>query len=225
VTDSEHAVPAWREPTEGESRLAATAAILTIVVVQALLPNELLPTPVWLLPMLELGVMAVLLIANPSRMDREEPWIRRLSLLLSGLISFATTVSALRLVQTIVTGADERGAGTLLGSGAMIWATNIIAFSLLYWEFDRGGPAARANGREPLPDFLFPQMQDARLAGTDWRPEYLDYLYLAFTNAASFAPADVLPLSRWCKVLMMAQSAISVVIGTTIVARAINIIG
>ncbi|MGW6426822.1 hypothetical protein ACWF82_29475 [Nocardia sp. NPDC055053] len=191
--------------------------------VQVLLPSELLPSPAWLLPILELGVLLVLIIANPSRMDREEPWIRGLSLLLAGLISLATAVSALLLLQAIFAGVDQ-AAGTLLGSGALIWATNVIAFSLWYWEFDRGGPAARATGRKPLPDFIFPQMQDSTLGGKDWRPEYLDYLYLAFTNAASFAPADVLPLSRWCKMMMTVQSITSMVIGGMIIARAINII-
>ncbi|WP_278264625.1 DUF1345 domain-containing protein [Nocardia sp. AG03] len=224
MTDSEHAIPAWQRPTEGESRLAATGAILGIIVVQVLLPNEFLPAPAWALPALELGVLLILLIANPSRMDREERWIRGLSLVLAGLISVATALSALRLVHTIVVSQTEQDATTLLGSGALIWATNVIAFSLWYWEFDRGGPAARANGRQPVPDFLFPQMQDPPTTDPDWRPEYLDYLYLSFTNAASFAPADVLPLSRWCKSVMLAQSAISLVIATLVISRAINIL-
>ncbi|MGW4631142.1 DUF1345 domain-containing protein [Nocardia sp. NPDC004415] len=224
MTDSEQAVPPWQRPTEGESRLAATAAILGIVVVQVLLPNEFLPSPPWVLPVLELGVLLILLVANPSRMDREERWIRLLSLVLAGLISFATALSALRLLHAIVTGQVGQEPAELLGSGALIWATNVIAFSLWYWEFDRGGPAARANGRQPVPDFLFPQMQDPGVADRDWRPEYLDYLYLSFTNAASFAPADVLPLSRWCKAVMLAQAMISLVIGALVIARAVNIL-
>ncbi|MFD3704223.1 hypothetical protein ACFWUP_13860 [Nocardia sp. NPDC058658] len=224
MTDSEHALPAWRRPTEGESRLSATAAILALVAVQALLPEQFLPAPVWLLPALELGVLAVLIVANPSRMDREEPWIRKLSLLLAALITFATAVSTVRLVQTIVVGTIDKQPSELLLSGAIIWTTNVIAFSLWYWEFDRGGPAARANNREPVPDFLFPQMQSPELADKDWRPEYFDYLYLAYTNATSFAPADVLPLSRWCKVMMMAQSVISLLLGAMVIARAINIL-
>ncbi|WP_336087102.1 DUF1345 domain-containing protein [Nocardia sp. SSK8] len=224
MTDSERAVPTWQLPSEGESRLAATAAVLGIVVVQVLLPNEFLPSPAWVLPALELGVLAILVIVNPSRMDREERWIRGLSLVLTGLISITTALSAMRLVRDIVASQVDQEPTELLGSGALIWATNVIAFSLWYWEFDRGGPAARANGREPVPDFLFPQMQDPTTADKDWRPEYLDYLYLSFTNAASFAPADVLPLSRWCKAVMLAQSAISLVIATLVIARAISIL-
>ncbi|GGK58275.1 DUF1345 domain-containing protein [Nocardia camponoti] len=219
-------VPAWRQPTEGESRLAAGSAIVVVIAFQWLLPGKLLPQPAWILPLLEAACLVILMIANPSRLSRAEPWVRGLSLVLAGVITIATIVSTVRLIDTIVAGTADKSASVLLGSGAMIWATNVLAFSLWYWEFDRGGPAARANGIEPEPDFLFPQMQDPqnKLVSKDWRPEYFDYLYLSFTNAASFAPADVLPLSRWCKMMMMAQAIISLALTAMVISRAINIL-
>jgi hypothetical protein len=49
------------------------------------------------------------------------------------------------------------------------------------------------------PDLLFPQIQQPSLAPPEWQPRFPDYLYLSFTNAISFAPSDVIPLTRWAK--------------------------
>ena len=115
-------------------------------------------------------------------------------------------------------------AGPLLVTGGAIWLTNIIVFGLWYWEFDRGGPVARAHGTRPYPDFQFVQMTSPELAPPDWEPAFADYLYLAFTNASAFSPTDVMPLSRWAKLAMTLQSVISIVTVALIVARAVNIL-
>jgi uncharacterized membrane protein len=96
---------------------------------------------------------------------------------------------------------------------------------LAYWELDRGGPAARAAATRTRPDFLFAQMQSPQLADPDWEPQFLDYLYLAFTNATAFSPTDVLPLSRPAKVTMMVQSAVAFTVVVLVVARAVNVLG
>jgi hypothetical protein len=72
-----------------------------------------------------------------------------------------------------------------------------------YWQFDRGGPAARAHARRALPDFQFAQMQNPDLAHPDWEPQFVDYLYLSFTNATAFSPTNVMPLTRWAKLTML----------------------
>jgi uncharacterized membrane protein len=100
----------------------------------------------------------------------------------------------------------------------------VIVFGLWYWEFDRGGPVARALGANPYPDFQFPQMVSPEMAPPHWEPQFADYLYLAFTNAAAFSPTDVMPLSRWAKLAMTLQSAISIVTVVLVVARAVNIL-
>jgi uncharacterized membrane protein len=115
--------------------------------------------------------------------------------------------------------------GRLLAAGAAIWLTNVIVFGLAYWEFDRGGPAVRAGGREAFPDFLFPQMQDPAVAPPDWEPAFADYLYLSFTNATAFSPTDVMPLSRWAKLLMMFQSGVALILAALVIARAVNVLG
>ncbi|MGX1763469.1 hypothetical protein ACWIG5_42350, partial [Streptomyces lydicus] len=101
---------------------------------------------------------------------------------------------------------------------------DVVVFGLGYWEFDRGGPGARANARKPLPDFLFVQMQNPELADPEWEPQFMDYLYLSFTNATAFSPTDVMPMTRWAKAMMMAQSGISLVLAALVIARAVNVL-
>ena len=102
--------------------------------------------------------------------------------------------------------------------------TNVIAFSLWFWLLDRGGPAARAAGTPLAAAFAFPENATPELAPPDWWPQYLDYLYLAFTNSTALSPTDTMPLTRWAKMLMLVQSSVSLVIAVMIVARAVNIL-
>jgi hypothetical protein len=100
----------------------------------------------------------------------------------------------------------------------------VIVFGLWYWEFDRGGPVARADATRTYPDFQFVQMTNPQLAPPDWEPVSGDYLYPSFTNAAAFSPTDVMPLTRWAKIAMTVQSAVSIVTVALVVARAVNIL-
>ena len=130
------------------------------------------------------------------------------------------------LIRLIITDpAATSQAPALLASGAAIWATNVIAFALWYWEFDRGGPVHRAHATYRYLDFLFPQMGlPPGLADPDWEPRFADYLYLSFTNATAFSPTDVMPLARWGKFTMLVQSAVSLALGALVIARAVNIL-
>ena len=112
-------------------------------------------------------------------------------------LSIANIVSGAALVIDLVNGEGIRDPSELLLTGGPIWLTNVIVFSLWYWEFDRGGPLARVRRPEAALDFLFPQMDLPQLVPVDWQPEYIDYLYLSFTNAMAFSPTDVMPISRW----------------------------
>ncbi len=105
-----------------------------------------------------------------------------------------------------------------------MWLSNCLAFGLLYWELDCGGPAVRAHGLPAHPDFAFPQQLSPELAPKDWRPRFVDYLYLGFTSATAFSPTDVMPLRAWNKIAMMAQSTISLALLGLVVARAVNVL-
>jgi hypothetical protein len=218
-------VPAWRRPTEGEARWQVSVAVAAAVALQFPLPGRLvLVHPAWLLPALEGLLLVALVTANPRRINRESRALRLLGLTLAAILSLANAFSVARLIIGLVNGTEGSTAGPLLVTGGAIWLTNVIVFGLWYWEFDRGGPVARANADRMYPDFLFAQMTSPHLAPPDWEPAFADYLYLSFTNAAAFSPTDVLPLSRWAKMGMTAQASVSIVTVALVVARAVNIL-
>jgi uncharacterized membrane protein len=219
----EHHLPAWLRQTPGESRWSVTIAIALLVALQLLAPKHLAFQPKPLLPGLEILLYVLLTIGNPVRIRRESKWLRAAGLLLMVSASLATAWSAVRLVYELATGHGGTTATPLLLSGGAIWLTNVIVFALWYWEFDRGGPAARAAARRVHPDFVFTQMTMSEIIHRDWEPTFLDYVYLSFTNATAFSPTDTLPLTRWAKLTMMFQSIISLVTVALVVARAVNI--
>jgi hypothetical protein len=183
------------------------------------------PLPHALLPTLEGALGIALIVVNPVRIERGGPVARMGSIALIVLITAANAISAVVLIRAILEALpNTASAGPLLASGASIWATNVIAFGLWYWEFDRGGPVHRAEGTRMFPDLMFPQMATPHLAPRNWRPYFIDYLYLAFTNATAFSPTDVMPLSRWAKITMAVQSGVSVALGALVIARAVNIL-
>jgi hypothetical protein len=221
-------VPAWRRPTMAERRWPVTVSVIAAIFLQLQLADSLSkPLPHYLLPVLEGALGIGLLAANPVRIERRGPVVRVASIVLIVLITAANAVSAVLLVKAIVEAQPSTAnAGPLLASGASIWATNVIAFGLWYWEFDRGGPVERTVGNTMrLPDFLFPQMgAPSELVPPDWEPHFIDYLYLSFTNATAFSPTDVMPLARWSKCAMAVQSGVALLVGVLVIARAVNIL-
>jgi len=141
------------------------------------------------------------------------------------LITVANAGSTLRLVYDIAFSEPfTQQARTLLAAGGVIWLTNVIAFALWYWDLDRGGAAARALGSAAEPAFLFPEMSNPGHIRAGWYPAFVDYLYLSFNTAMAFSSTDVSAVKPWAKLMMMAEAAISVVVGVLVVARAVNIL-
>ncbi|MEO5724996.1 MAG: hypothetical protein ABIQ39_13405 [Ilumatobacteraceae bacterium] len=217
-------MPAWRRQTRGEHRAAVTAAIAVAIGLMLALPPRVENRPRFLIPGVALLLLVGLVVASPARLEHESKKLRALSLTLIAFMSISNAASGVRLVADLVRAQGIRNPADLLGTGAAIWLTNIVVFSLWYWESDRGGPVQRALGTSDRPDFLFPQMQEPEFAKPDWEPMYVDYLYLAFTNATAFSPTDVMPLSRWAKMVMMVQSLISIVTVGLVIARAVNVL-
>jgi hypothetical protein len=224
-----------RRDKEGEHRAPAAIAVLVAIALYALLPESLLFAPRLLLPALELGLLVALVATNPRRLTRETRWSRLASLALAGLVTL-TNLAALGLLVHDLVVATPGGADLLLAA-LQVWATNVIAFALLYWELDRGGPVARVSlprERLPLADFRFTQDETAGTvaevaAGSsqkaDWIPLFIDYLYLSTTNSSAFSPTDTMPLSPRAKVLMGIQATAALLTSLLVIAKAVSALG
>ncbi len=198
-------------------------AVLAAVALQIILPHRQKFPAFWLFPVAEVAMLATLIVGDPGRIDRPSTFLRRLTLALIALMTAATIIAGITLVRDIIIGTHLTPT-QLLGRGAAIWFTNVIAFSLWYWQLDRGGPAERAAGSGVQPSFAFGEDATPELAPEDWMPTYPDYLYLAFTNSTAFSPTDTLPIATWAKMTMVVQSTLSLVIGLLVIARAVNVL-
>ena len=208
---------------DGESFLGAASAIFLAIVLQYALPNRVSHYQRWVFPTVAALLLLVLVVGHRGRIGRQSALLRGLTLLTIVVMSLANGVAAIRLVRDLVEGEGIRTARTLLLAGGAIWLTNVIVFALIFWMFDRGGPAARFLVKGTAPDLLFPQQSTQVDEG--WEPVFFDYFYTSFTNATAFSPTDVMPLSRWAKFAMMIESAVSLVLAILVVARAVNILG
>lgn len=213
----------WHKPHDGEHRFPVSLVALIVILLQYLLPNNLSLSYQHLICFAELALLIALFIASPKRIHTHHSPTRNLSLMLTTTMTVSNTASAILLIQNLISGGIT-SATELLASGGSIWLTNIVIFSLWFWDLDRGGPGARAEAIESHPDFIFPQMSDPDYAPDHWHPNFFDYLYMSFTNASAFSPTDVLPLSRWAKMLMLIQSVTSLLTVGLVIARAVNIL-
>jgi uncharacterized membrane protein len=202
---------------EPEPRWPAMAAFVAIAGLRFALPRDLSVGPDWVLA----PVIAILLLLTMifHRMSRPGANQTAAYLLLSII-----TVDMITSVGLLITRlpAHRETPRQLLVAAIGIWMSNVLVFASWYWRLDGGGPNARDRRKSHNSGaFLFPQMQ---MRDQTWKPGFVDYLFLAFNTSTAFSPTDVPVLSRWAKVMMMVQSAIS--LGTVVIlaARAVNIL-
>lgn len=205
-------------------------------VLYAALPESLLVGPRLLIPGIELLLLVALTATNPWRLTRQTRWSRSASLALSGLVVVSNVVTLILLVHLLITAADAPGSSLLIAA-FQVWTTNVIAFALIFWELDRGGPVARTQTERedlPLADFRFTQdeTQDTVVevaAGSsknsDWIPTFVDYLYLSTTNSSAFSPTDTMPLTSRAKMLMAIEATAALVTSLLVIARAVGSLG
>jgi hypothetical protein len=205
-----------------ESRLPALVAVLVVAGLYLLLPERLTLGPGVAFPIVAVLGVVPLIIADA--LGRVHPAIRAWALMLLGLTALANGTSVGLLVRLLIARDAHMSGRQLLAGALTVWLANVIVFALWYWELDRGGPRRRELDGGGRPDFVFPQMTDAKELMPDWHPAFSDYLYTSSTNATAFSPTDTMPISRWAKLLMSAQSLSSFVLVVLVTARAVNIL-
>jgi hypothetical protein len=215
-----------RAAERGEHWWPVALAIIAVVGLHVALPAKYRVNPPWVLPVVLLALLAALIIGDPGRIDRQKTWLRVTTGAVIALLTLANLAAAARLVGDIITTNKlfAANAPALLATGGGIWATNVIAFGLWYWDLDRGGAAARAHHPYANPAFVFAEMQHTGYTPADWVPTFTDYLSLSFWTATAFSPTDVSAIKRWAKLMMMTEAVVSLVIGVLVIARAVNIL-
>jgi hypothetical protein len=210
----------------GESRWPPALALLAFLALNVALRLWLPPAGVirmpWLLPGVETVLLLVLLFGDPARLAPRRRWLRPLVLTLVSLLVAAALWGTVLLVYDLIKGIGVTNSPQeLLASGGLVWLGNNLAFALLYWLIDGGGPFTRSQQEVPV-DFAFVQQLVPELRQPDWKPVFLDYLHLGFTNSTAFSPTDTMPLSLRAKYAMLVQSTVSLALFGLIVARAVN---
>jgi hypothetical protein len=177
----------------------------------------------WLVPLAAEGAFLVISVFHTPHQALVEMGIRReAGIALLAAASVCNAFLVLVVIASLVSGHESSGAHLLL-KGTTVWLTNVILFGLWFWLFDRGGPVSRLGDEPPPPDFQFPQMENPDLAAPGWRPHFVDYMYVSFTNSIAFSPTDAMPLNRWAKLLMLFEASVSAMVILLVAARAVNI--
>jgi len=208
-----------------EPRGQAVLGVLAIGAIYLALPRNLVLGPIWLLPTLIVILLAPTVLSH--RMGRYS-LNRTLGMIINGITTLALIGSVILLVRTLP--AHRSSPLQLLRAGGLLWLTNVIVFALWYWRLDGGGPTVRHKEKKfGSTSFLFPQMQipqeeRAQFACARWRPRFVDYLFVAFTQSSTFGPTDSPLLARWAKVLAMIQILISLTIVVLLISRAIGVL-
>lgn len=208
-----------------EPRGQALLAVLAIGAIYLALPRNLVLGPIWLLPTLIVILLVPTVLSH--RVGRYS-LNRTLGMIINGITTLALIGSVILLVRTLP--AHRSSPLQLLRAGGLLWLTNVIVFALWYWRLDGGGPTVRHKEKKfGSTSFLFPQMQipqdeRAQFACARWRPRFVDYLFVAFTQSSTFGPTDSPLLARWAKVLAMIQILISLTIVVLLISRAIGVL-
>jgi hypothetical protein len=208
-----------------ESRWPPALAILFVLFLMATLPGHVEVMPVWVSYLAAVAVIVPMAAVRLTAGNTLWLGIERTLIILLATAYVANTMAELAdMIGVITLHPSGNNAFSLLSSSVAIWVANVLMFSLLYWQIDRGGPHAWASNLSVKPDWVFPQPATPEDLPPDWRPLFLDYLYLGYNTATAFSPTDALPLTRRAKMLMMIESTISLLTMVIILSRAINII-
>jgi uncharacterized membrane protein len=211
-----------------ERRWPVMLAIFVVLALVTVLPRHLKLVPAWVLYACAALLLVPMAMVGTQRGEKQRYWLRVEHAAAATFAAIAVVVVFSALVQVIrslLQGSPAATGVELLAGSVALWAGNVLAFSLVYWLVDRGGPEARAGHREAGPDWTFPPESAPGPAGSRWTPTYVDYLFLAFTTATAFSPTDTLPLTSRAKLLVMLQTILSLATILVVASRAVNVLG
>ncbi|WP_244284266.1 hypothetical protein [Agromyces badenianii] len=221
--------------TPSEHRWPSVVALLAALAIYAALPNDILGAQRFFVVFVGLALLVPLVIENPHRITRRSTVTKWLSIALAGGLVIANQFTLVVLLIRLASGRADDAHGLLIAA-AQVWVANVIGFTTLYWELDRGGPVLRtmaARADLPPADFRFPQDEDddavtevatRSSAVQDWMPRFVDYFYSALSNSMAFSATDAMPLSSRFKLLMALQAFGGFLILALVIARSVNIL-
>ena len=171
-------------------------------------------------------LLVALVLGDPGRISRRSAGLRLFSICLVGVLAFDALCSTVRLVDELIqAGAITQSAEELLQAGGVVWISNNLAFALLYWELDGGGPAARLCASAPLPRSRPSRKSSVRVSHPRGGSRSSS---TTCTWRSRTPPPSALPMScrwqRWAKSAMAVQALISLTVLGLVVARAINVL-
>jgi hypothetical protein len=217
----------------------ARGAILVTAGLNLLLINKLEFIPGWLASTIQIAMLIPLSIATAWTQNRVRNatserhwkvigrvrrWIRVMAILLTVAVSIINFEALFEITRALLSSSASPSGQSLLLDALNIWLTNIVIFTLWFWNLDRGGPALRGLSHSDEVDFLFPQMINAQPDKPAWTPGFIDYFFVSFTNATAFSPTDTLPLTPRVKLLMAVEATASLLTVGLVAARAVNIL-
>lgn len=209
-----------------ERRWPVGIAIISVIALLTMLPDRVTVAPLWVTYVF--GIVLILPMFFIAQTNAGTLWlhIERIIMILFIITNMAgLIINISSLIKSIIGHTTELSGLQLLTSSIGIWVTNVITFSLAYWQIDCGGPEARLKEKGIKPDLHFPQYETPGEVPDRWRPVFADYLFLSFTAATAFSPTDVLPLTIRAKMVIMFESSVSLVTIVIVASRAINILG
>lgn len=208
-----------------EPRWPALVSVLGVGGLNMALPSSLVAGPRWLLLVIVITLLLPITLSHSMGAHRLN---HKLGQFVAAIMTTSLILSLGLLIHALPS--HKEAPVEMLRSATALWITNVLVFASWYWRLDAGGPNVRdLRGVHCSGAFLFPQMtlspeHAEEGAGPIWSPQFIDYLFLAFNTSTALSPTDTAVLSRWAKVLVMAQAAISLTIIVILAGRAVNIL-
>jgi hypothetical protein len=217
------AVPNLTQSWQALIALAAVEALEMLLsdalTLRGLTPSD--PTAEWAGLLLSFSLFTACLVCW---LAGNRTWTRRMMFVFAGWVTTGLVFNVLALVITLPARIGEQGGLDVLRDAVVVWLVNVLIFALWYWLIDSGGFEMRSHGNAGRRDLVFPQQANQFSDWPDWKPAFLDYLFLAFSNSTAFSPTDTFILSARVKLMTMVQATVSLTVLAMLAAYAVNVL-